>query len=65
MGREGHYVIAPKRLGITSSELTREREGEILSSPLYTKWRALYMKCTVHVNLESEYVLCTETWRLD
>ena len=60
MGREGHYVIAPKRLGITSSEFTREREGEILYT-LYTKWHTLYMKCTVHV-VESEYVLCTETW---
>ena len=57
MGREGHYITAPKRLDERlHHQNVLEREGEIL---LYTKWRALYMKCTVHV-IESEYVLCTD-----
>ena len=67
MGREGHYIIAPKRLdeGLhhqNSLKSVLEGEGEI-SSTLYTKWRALYMKCTVHV-IESEYVLCYILYRL-
>ena len=49
MGREGHYVIAQKRLdeGLhhqNSLKSVLEREGDI-SSTLYTKWRALYIKC--------------------
>ena len=52
MGREGHYIIAPKRLDERlHHQNVLEREGEIL---LYTKWCALYMKCTLHV-IESEY----------
>ena len=54
MGREGHYVIAPKRLdeGLhhqNSLKSVLERGGEILSSTLYTRRRALYMKCAVQV----------------
>ena len=54
MGREGHYIIAPKRLDERlHHQNVLEREGDIL----------LYMKCTVHV-IESEYVLCIEIWAI-
>ena len=50
MGREGHYVIAPKRLdeGLHHQNSLKS-VLEILSSMLYTKWRALYMKCNTGV----------------
>ena len=46
MGREGHYVIAPKRLDEelhhqNSLKSVLEREGEIS----LTKWGALYNTC--------------------
>ena len=54
MGREGHYIIAPKRLdedqNSLKSVLERERERYYHQRCIYTKWRALY------VNLEYEYI---------
>ena len=50
-----HHVRIDTMQGLdhqNSLKSVLEREGEILSSTLYTKWRALYMKCMyIHTNV--------------